>query len=179
MAGVKIISSELPPSQISDDVIKDHLLLDELTDVVYIYRDAAIDYVERYTNVTMRDKEVEQIFTLKDADSVYDDEYTFKLRYRSHDDEAIISVHTDDDEVAEADYSFNNYKAINEVTVKAPADTKKIKVRYRATTGCIPPGLISAVLIMIAEYYETRSIIESRRILNIRQVMQPYRIYRE
>ena len=181
---VKIIEEIGLPNGLYDDVIKSHLLVDEVTCLISTYRDAAIDYVERYTNVPLVDKVVEQSYTSVDKAECVDTSvtpytYTFNLKYRTDDDEPIISAkYGDEIEIPIEDIQVDNWKTINQITIaNLPTDAKNIRVQYNVKCTRIPPGLISAVLILIAEYYEQRSVVESKRILNIRQVMQPYRIY--
>lgn len=179
---VKILTNGVIPSELCDDIIKEHLIVEEMTSIIYTYRDAAIDYVERYTNVPIREKTVQQQYKdTTEAECMPDtDTYTFSLKYRTDDDEAITeAVYGDDDtEIPLEDITLDNWKTINQITIKnLPHDAKNIRITYDVQCSNTPPGLISAVLILLAEMYETRSVVESRRILNIRQVMQPYRIY--
>jgi hypothetical protein len=159
------------PAAISDAIIEAHILA-SVTDIVRTYRDAAIEYVERWCNVPILAKVVQQSWPTAQA------RYQLKwstteikpttLTYELDGDTVTVDVNTT---------SINTVLAINELIADdIPSNATDIVVTYDVTPYPTPKGLYAAILILTAEYYEQRTVVESKRVLNVRQLMSPYKV---
>ena len=149
-------------------------------ELVKLYLDAAVDYVEKYTGIPLLTKKVKMTY----SDSK--PPYGFKLKFHTA-ASAVTSIKYRDAGGSEQTFAINNtyinnVLIPNEVFFKQPLpeSATNIVIEYDVTptiTPMVPAGLKSAILILTAHMYDKRSATGNPKFMEeINNILKIYKI---